>query len=101
MSAPFTASSDGARKDSLVSAASASSSGAGGGGDCYGTGFGTKAKPSMFTLLLRYPVARRNFMLITFNWFANALVYNGLSFYSANLNVNSFLGFFIRYVGTG
>ncbi len=34
-------------------------------------------------------------MLITFNWLANALVYNGLSFYSANLNVNSFLGFFI------
>jgi hypothetical protein len=52
-------------------------------------------RASMFTLLLYYPVARRNFVLITFNWLANALVYNGLSFYSANLNVNSFLGFFI------
>ena len=36
-------------------------------------------------------VARRNFCLITFNWLANALVYNGLSFYSANLNVSSHL----------
>lgn len=52
----------------------------------------------MFVLLLYYPVARRNFILITFNWLANALVYNGLSFYSANLNVNSFLGFFISSV---
>ena len=25
----------------------------------------------------------------------NAIVYNGLSFYSANLGVNSYLGFFI------
>ena len=49
----------------------------------------------MLTLLLYYPVARRNFALITFNWLANALVYNGLSFYSANLNVSSHLGFFI------
>jgi hypothetical protein len=44
-----------------------------------------------------YPTARRNFLLITFNWLANALVYNGLSYYSANLNVSSHLGFFIRY----
>ena len=51
--------------------------------------------PSMLTLLIYYPVARRNFALITFNWLANALVYNGLSFYSANLNVSSHLGFFI------
>ena len=34
-------------------------------------------------------------LVIAVNWLANALVYNGLSFYSANLNVNSFLGFFI------
>nr|XP_040572189.1 organic cation transporter protein-like [Lepeophtheirus salmonis] len=53
---------------------------------------------SMLTLLLRYPIARRNFILITFNWLANALVYNGLSFYSANLNVSSHLGFFISSV---
>ena len=50
---------------------------------------------NMFTHLIYYPVARRNFSLITFNWLANALVYNGLSFYSANLNVSSHLGFFI------
>ena len=42
-----------------------------------------------------YPTSRRNFLLITFNWVANALVYNGLSYYSANLNVSSHLGFFI------
>ena len=53
------------------------------------------SKPSMYKLLRYYPNSRRNFMLITFNWLANAIVYNGLSFYSANLNVNSFLGFFI------
>merc|ERR1712141_362051 len=47
------------------------------------------------TLLIYYPVARRNFSLITFNWLANALVYNGLSFYSADLGVSSHLGFFI------
>ena len=41
--------------------------------------------PSMWVLLWYYPVARRNFFLITFNWLANALVYNGLSFYSADL----------------
>ena len=52
----------------------------------------------MLNLLVYYPVARRNFSLITFNWLANALVYNGLSFYSANLNVNSHLGFFISSV---
>lgn len=51
--------------------------------------------PSMYVLLRYYPVARRNFLLITFNWLVNAIVYNGLSFYSANLNVNSFVGFFI------
>ena len=36
-----------------------------------------------------YPTSRRNFFLITFNWVANALVYNGLSYYSANLRVSS------------
>lgn len=47
------------------------------------------------TLVQHYPIGRRNFFLITFNWLANALVYNGLSYYSANLNVSSHLGFFI------
>jgi hypothetical protein len=47
-------------------------------------------------MIRHYPTARRNFLLITFNWLANALVYNGLSYYSANLNVSSHLGFFIR-----
>jgi len=53
---------------------------------------------SIFTMLkwgTAYPTSRRNFLLITFNWVANALVYNGLSYYSANLNVSSHLGFFI------
>ena len=51
-----------------------------------------KRQPNMINLLLYYPVARRNFFLITFNWLANALVYNGLSFYSADLGVSSHLG---------
>ncbi len=55
----------------------------------------SNSRPNVYTLLRYYPVARRNFALITFNWLANAIVYNGLSFYSANLNVNAFLGFFI------
>lgn len=54
-----------------------------------------KRTPNMWNLLWYYPVARRNFFLITFNWLANALVYNGLSFYSADLGVSSHLGFFI------
>ena len=40
-------------------------------------------------------MARRNFFIITFNWLTNALVYNGLTFYSADLGVSSHLGFFI------
>ena len=54
-----------------------------------------KHNPSMWVLLLYYPVARRNFFIITFNWLTNALVYNGLTFYSADLGVSSHLGFFI------
>lgn len=50
---------------------------------------------SILTLIQHYPIGRKNFFLITFNWLANALVYNGLSYYSANLNVSSHLGFFI------
>ena len=56
---------------------------------------GSKHNPSMWVLLLYYPVARRNFFIITFNWLTNALVYNGLTFYSADLGVSSHLGFFI------
>ena len=52
---------------------------------------------SILTLIRHYPIGRRNFFLITFNWLANAMVYNGLSYYSANLNVSSHLGFFIRW----
>ena len=57
-----------------------------------------KRKPNMINLLLYYPVARRNFFLITFNWLANALVYNGLSFYSADLGVSSHLGNVCMYL---
>ena len=52
------------------------------------------------SLIRGYPIGRRNFLLITFNWLANSMVYNGLSYYSANLNVSSHLGFFIRQVST-
>jgi len=54
-----------------------------------------KSHASILTLIRHYPIGRRNFLLITFNWLANAMVYNGLSYYSANLNVSSHLGFFI------
>ncbi|XP_023337932.1 organic cation transporter protein isoform X1 [Eurytemora carolleeae] len=54
-----------------------------------------RAEKSIFDMIRGYPIARRNFLLITFNWLANALVYNGLSYYSANLEVSSHLGFFI------
>jgi len=50
---------------------------------------------SIISLIRHYPIGRRNFLLITFNWLANALVYNGLSYYSAQLDVSSHLGFFI------
>ena len=53
---------------------------------------------SILSLIRGYPIGRRNFLLITFNWLANSMVYNGLSYYSANLNVSSHLGFFIRQV---
>lgn len=54
--------------------------------------------PNIITMLRFYPVTRRNFILITLCWFANGFVYNGLSFYSAKLNVSSHLGFFISAV---
>lgn len=47
------------------------------------------------TMVRRYPVTRRNFLLITFNWLANAVAYNGLTYYSANLDVSPQLGFAI------
>ena len=50
-----------------------------------------EGKPNMIRLFWYYPTARRNFCLITFNWLANAVVYNGLSYYSANLNVSRYL----------
>jgi len=54
-----------------------------------------KEERSMYDMMKSYPLARRNFLLITFNWLANAVVYNGLSYYSAKLNVSAHLGFFI------
>ena len=50
-----------------------------------------EGKPNMIRLFWYYPTARRNFCLITFNWLANAVVYNGLSYYSANLNVSRYI----------
>ena len=72
-------------------------------------------RPDNMTAMLRfYPSTRKNFALsgilhtfilihyfyqnwfiftVAFNWLANAVAYNGLTFYSANLNVSPQIGF--------
>jgi len=55
----------------------------------------TKDERSICDMMRGYPTARRNFLLINAIWMANSLVYNGLSYYSANLDVSAHLGFFI------
>uniref|UniRef100_A0A1B6CMW4 Major facilitator superfamily (MFS) profile domain-containing protein n=1 Tax=Clastoptera arizonana TaxID=38151 RepID=A0A1B6CMW4_9HEMI len=45
--------------------------------------------------ILRYPNIRRKFLIIAFDWVANAVVYNGLSYNITNLGVSDYLAFFI------
>jgi hypothetical protein len=45
--------------------------------------------------LLRYPNIRKKFFILAFDWVANAVVYNGLSYNATNLGVSDYLAFFI------
>ncbi|XP_011504395.1 PREDICTED: organic cation transporter 1-like [Ceratosolen solmsi marchali] len=45
--------------------------------------------------LLRNPNIRKKFFILAFDWVANAVVYNGLSYNTTNLGVSDYLAFFI------
>lgn len=45
--------------------------------------------------LFRYPNIRKKFILLTFNWVALGVVYNGLSYNTPNFGVDDYLAFFI------
>jgi hypothetical protein len=45
--------------------------------------------------LLRHPNIRKKFLILAFDWVANAVVYNGLSYNATNLGVSDYLAFFI------
>jgi hypothetical protein len=45
--------------------------------------------------VFNYPNVRKKFLLLTFVWIANAVVYNGLSYNVTSLGVNDYLAFFI------
>lgn len=45
--------------------------------------------------LIRNPNIRKKFFILAFDWVANAVVYNGLSYNTTNLGVSDYLAFFI------
>ncbi|XP_076766736.1 organic cation transporter protein [Xylocopa sonorina] len=45
--------------------------------------------------LVRNPNIRKKFFILAFDWVANAVVYNGLSYNTTNLGVSDYLAFFI------
>ncbi|XP_067006278.2 carcinine transporter [Anabrus simplex] len=45
--------------------------------------------------ILRHPNIRKKFFILAFDWVANAVVYNGLSYNTTNLGVSDYLAFFI------
>ena len=49
----------------------------------------------MRCLFCGFPNIRKKFLIITFSWTANAIVYNGLSYKATDLGVNDYLAFFI------
>ncbi|XP_043197798.1 carcinine transporter-like [Amphibalanus amphitrite] len=53
------------------------------------------APVSMRCLVCGYPNIRKKFLIITFSWTANAIVYNGLSYNATDLGVSDYLAFFI------
>ena len=56
------------------------------------------APVSMRCLICGYPNIRKKFLIITFSWTANAIVYNGLSYNATDLGVSDYLAFFISAV---
>jgi len=45
--------------------------------------------------LITNPNIRKKFFILAFDWVANAVVYNGLSYNTTNLGVSDYLAFFI------
>lgn len=45
--------------------------------------------------IMRNPNIRKKFFILAFDWVANAVVYNGLSYNTTNLGVSDYLAFFI------
>lgn len=45
--------------------------------------------------LITHPNIRKKFFILAFDWVANAVVYNGLSYNTTNLGVSDYLAFFI------
>ncbi|XP_058789832.1 organic cation transporter 1-like [Phymastichus coffea] len=45
--------------------------------------------------ILKNPNIRKKFFILAFDWVANAVVYNGLSYNTTNLGVSDYLAFFI------
>lgn len=45
--------------------------------------------------LITNPNIRKKFFILAFDWVANAVVYNGLSYNATNLGVSDYLAFFI------
>lgn len=56
-----------------------------------------RAPPSSATPmdLITNPNIRKKFFILAFDWVANAVVYNGLSYNTTNLGVSDYLAFFI------
>lgn len=48
--------------------------------------------------ILRYPNIRNKFFILAFDWVANAVVYNGISYITTNLGVSDYLAFFMGKV---
>lgn len=49
--------------------------------------------------LITNPNIRKKFFILAFDWVANAVVYNGLSYNTTNLGVSDYLAFFIGIKG--
>lgn len=45
--------------------------------------------------IIKNPNIRKKFFILAFDWVANAVVYNGLSYNTTNLGVSDYLAFFI------
>lgn len=45
--------------------------------------------------VFRYPNLRKKFLILTFDWVALGVIYNGLSYNTPNLGVDDYLAFFI------